>query len=128
MVERDADELQRLWQKRINTYPEGPSVCGGCRAAHETGTVVSVFGDLDVAAAAKAYLCERCCSQRLQAGEFPSLSYVHVAAEHRVRVFTSLPHEVGVRILEGEQIIERINHALEGFVRAGLARRVEARE
>lgn len=124
---RDADEIQRLWTRRINTYDERfalPAACDFCKASFASGTVVSVFGDLELAAAVKSSLCERCAHVELVDGAFPSLSLVYVEEQHRVRVLASLPQEVRDRVLEGETIIENIARGLRALVSAGLAEMV----
>lgn len=122
------DEIQRLWTRRINTYDRDvaiPPECDFCKRAHATGTVVSVFGDIDSSVAVKTRLCEPCAYEEIKDGAFPSLSLVFVEPAHRVRVFASLPGDVRERLLEAEEIIERIREGLRALVAAGLAVEVD---
>ena len=124
------DEIQAQWAANIRNYwAECVDACTSCGDKFTSGSVVSIFGDLDNAAARKLQLCEQCSYEKI-AGKaarslhalIPSATIVFIEEQHKVRVFFALPAEVRARILEGERIVASVTRGLMDLVEAGLAR------
>lgn len=128
------DEIQARWAANIRNYwSECVGACTECGDEFTSGSVVSIFGDLDNAAARKLQLCETCSYEKISGREarslratIPSATIVFVEERHKVRVFFALPAEVRHRILEGERIVESVTNGLMDLVEAGLARNISA--